>query len=196
MPPDVPDAHDPADSGQPCHSNPAGIGDRFAAVYAELHALARRHLGGERSGHTLQPTALIHEAFLRLATANAGPGSAADRRQFLALAARAMRQVLVDHARRHRAGKRSGGSWRRVTLHQELLSDHGTEVDVVALHGALERLAALDPNLAQIVELRFFGGLGIDETAALLGVSDRTVDRHWRIARGWLARELQEGAGS
>lgn len=168
----------------------------FASVYAELHGLASAQLRGERASHTLQPTALVNEAFLRLVgTGLQPPASPAEERQFLALAARAMRHVLVDHARKHRAAKRGSGA-RRVTLHEAMFAAEPAEVDALALHDALDKLATRDARMASVVEMRFFAGLDIEAIAEILGVSDRTVDRDWRIARAWLARELQEGGGS
>ncbi len=157
------------------------------SVIAELHSLAAKYLAGERPGHTLQPTALVHEAFLRLV---GSPGVPAGRSDFIALAATAMRRVLVDHARARKAAKR-GGDRRRIALDaaQAPGEDPG-EVDVLALDESLERLAALDPRQARIVELRFFGGLGVEAVASVLGVSARTVEADWRMARAWLRREL------
>ena len=158
-----------------------------ARVYEELRALAARHMRHERPGHTLQPTALANEAYLRMQAqqhvADYGRG------QFLALAARMIRRVLVDHARtRHR--QKRGGAQSPVTLHDGLEVSGRPDLDMLALHDALERLAALDPRQAEVVELRFFGGLTVEETAAVLGVSPRTVNDDWRAARAWLRREL------
>lgn len=167
---------------------PDAAGDNlFARAYGELRALAEQHLQREPQGHTLQPTALVHEAYLRLASQRA---PLENRAQFLALAARAMRRVLVDHARRKQSAKRGKGQWRRITLEESLLPSGERAVDTLALDEALEQLAALDARMGQIVELRFFGGLDIGEIAGILGVSDRTVDRDWFVARAWLARSL------
>jgi RNA polymerase sigma factor (TIGR02999 family) len=164
-------------------------------VYDELRRLAARELRRERSDHTLQPTALVHEAWLRLL---------GDRRvdfegrgHFFALAARAMRRVLIDHARRAIAGRRPPRA-ARVELSPELepLGSGGADpAEVLALDAALERLAALDPRQASVVELRFFGGLSAPEAATALGVSEATVAREWRAARAWLKRELAGEAG-
>lgn len=170
------------------------MADAFGPVYQELRVLAAKYLSGERQGHTLQPTALVNEAFVKMARGEIN-APVVDRSQFFAMAARAMRQVLVDHARKHLAQKRGKGQ-RRVTLHEDLLDTGEREVDTLQLHEALEQLAALDARLAQIVELRFFGGLGIDEIAAVLGVADRTVDRDWAVARAWLLRSLEGGSVS
>jgi RNA polymerase sigma factor (TIGR02999 family) len=158
-------------------------------VYDELRALARRHLSSERPDHTLRPTALVHEAYLRLA--DAGPLSVNGRRHFLRLAARAMRQILVDSARARGAYKRGGGGeWRRITLDGDLAGAEENPWDVLALHDALERLAALDPELERLVELRFFTGLTVAEAATVLGVSPRKAAKNWAAVRLWLRKEL------
>jgi RNA polymerase sigma factor (TIGR02999 family) len=156
-------------------------------VYPELRSLAARYFRSERRAHTLQPTALVHEVYLRLAESNSGLRGG--RAQLLALAAKAMRSILIDHARRRNAEKREGAH-RRVTL--ELIDRQGTpyQVDLLALHEALERLDRDEPVKSQVVELRFFGGLSIEETAEALGISTGTVKRQWTTARAWLFREL------
>jgi len=156
-------------------------------IYAELHAMAERLMRDQGASHTLQPTALIHEAWLRMAGGESV--DFADRGHFVALAARAMRSALVDHARRKASDKR-GGARERVPLEQaaELFSERGS--DVLALDEALQRLSAMDPELGRVVELRFFAGLSVEETASILGVSTPTIVRHWRVARMWLHREL------
>lgn len=160
-------------------------------VYAELRRQARRALRREAAGHTLQPTALVHEAYLRLVDQR--PRCWQGRAQFYGVAARCMRQVLVDAARIRHAAKRGGGA------HPITLSDVDQVVaasaeepgdDVLALDEALTRLAALDPEQARLVELRYFAGLTLDDTAATLGVSPATVSREWTVARRWLRREL------
>jgi RNA polymerase sigma factor (TIGR02999 family) len=171
-----------------------GRGDESAAarllplVYDELHAVAQRCLRRERRDHTLQPTALVNEAYLRLVDRD--DVAEADRERFMPIAAQAMRRVLVDHARRRNRAKRGGGIWQRVTLGGAVAPAGHDVVDLVALDDALKRLADQDSRLSQVVELRFFGGLSIDQTARVLGVSDRTVDNDWYVARAWLAREL------
>jgi RNA polymerase sigma factor (TIGR02999 family) len=160
-------------------------------VEAELHRLARAYMGRERREHTLQPTALVNEAFLRLADARRVRWQ--DRAHFLGIAARLMRRVLVDHARARGYRKRGGGA-QRVTLHEAVVASPDRALDVVALDRALEALAAVDDRKSQIIELRFFGGLSVEETAKVLGVSPDTVKRDWRLAKLWLLREL-EGAG-
>jgi len=159
-------------------------------VYAELRRQARRALLGEAAGHTLQPTALVHEAYLKLVDQR--PSRWQSRSQFYALAARCMRQVLVDAARTRRAAKRGGGA-HPITLSDATNLASATEVtseDVLALDEALTGLAALDPDQARIVELRYFAGLTLDDTAATLGISAATVSREWTVARLWLRREL------
>jgi RNA polymerase sigma factor (TIGR02999 family) len=175
-----------------------GAGDRDAldalvpAVYAELRRQARLVLRREPSGHTLQPTALVHEAFLRLVDQRSARWES--RAQFHAVAAEVMRRVLVDHARARQAAKRGSGAT-HVTLSgadagEAALPDAMDGVDVLALDDALTRLAALDPAKARLVALRFFAGLSIPEAAAALGVSPATVGREWAVARLWLRREL------
>jgi len=158
-------------------------------VYDELRSLARAYLAAERPGHTLQPTALVHEAFLRMVDQTRVRFKGRD--HFFAVGAHIMRRILVDHARRRRSQKR-GGSWQRVTL---VDGPGGRELDfddLLALDEALERLAKLDPRQAQVVELRFFAGFGSAETGRLLGVSQRTVEGDWTHARAWLQAELAE----
>jgi len=159
----------------------------FALVYDELHRTARSLMARERVDHTLQPTALVHEAYIRLV--DTGGSGAADRAHFLGIAARCMRQILVDHARSHRAEKR-GGDQQRVTLVEELITDEGRELELLLLDDALRRLTELDERGAKVAEMRLFGGMTIDEIAEALGVSKRTVDGDWAAARRWLAREL------
>jgi RNA polymerase sigma factor (TIGR02999 family) len=155
-------------------------------LYQQLRQVARHHLRGEREGHTLQTTALVHEAYLRLVGADAL--EVRDHCHFLALASRLMRQVLVDHARARLAAKRSGGI--KVTLTAALALSDQPAVDLLAIDEALTRLSLLDPQQCQVVELRFFGGLSIDETSEALSISAATVKRDWTTARAWLRREL------
>ena len=172
----------------------AAAADRlFQAVYGDLKRIARRQLGGSGPS-TLTPTALVHEAYLRLAR----PGNLDqnDRTHFFAVAARAMRQIVVDHARTKSAGKRGGGA-----LAVELAEDHVTppmrEIemeDLLALDAALSNLERIDGRLAQVVEWRFFGGLSLEEIAPALGLTERTIKRDWRKARAFLYRELTGGA--
>ena len=166
--------------------------DLVPIVYSELHRLARHQLRRERSGHTLQPTALTNEAFVRLFGYRQVGWQ--DRAHFFAIAAKVMRRILVDHARKRRAAKR-GADAARVTLDEAHAGVQPVDVDVLALHECLERLEALDPRQCRIVELRFFGGLSVEETASVLETSRATVTRDWNVARLWLRREL-EGASS
>lgn len=164
--------------------------DLMPAVYAELRRLAAHYLRGERPGQTLQPTALVNEAYLRLRKDR--PERWQNRAHFCAIAAHAMRQILIERARARHALKRGGGQ-PRVTFDESLpaaAADAG--FDLVALDAALERLAARDESQARIVELRFFGGLSIEETADALGISPATVKRHWAVARAWLFKELTQ----
>jgi RNA polymerase sigma factor (TIGR02999 family) len=159
-------------------------------VYAELHGLARRNMRGQPPGHTLQTTALVHEAYLRLM--GGAEASYEDRRHFLGTASRAMRSILVDMARA-RATRKRGGELLRITFHED---DHGraaqeSAAEVIAIHEALERLEKLDPRKSRVVELRFFGGLSVPETAQALDIPQRTVERLWEHARAWLFREIR-----
>jgi RNA polymerase sigma factor (TIGR02999 family) len=159
----------------------------LALIYDELHRIASGQMRNERGNHTLQPTALVHEAYLRLVDAD--QVSWEGRAHFYGVAARAMRQILVDHARRAGAKKR-GGDWRQVTLHEDIGGNLGPEIDLFDLHDAVEKLDVLDPTLGRMIELRFFGGLTLDETALVLGISRRKVAKDWAFARLWLAGEL------
>jgi RNA polymerase sigma factor (TIGR02999 family) len=156
-------------------------------VYDELLRIARNHLRKERADHTLQTTALANEACLRLM--QHGFRDVRDRCHFIALLSNSMRQILVDHARARLANKRQGG-W-RVTLSDEIVAGDSNEIDVLAVDEALGRLAELDSQQARVVELRYFGGLSISETASALDISEATVKREWAIARAWLHRELR-----
>jgi RNA polymerase sigma factor (TIGR02999 family) len=158
-------------------------------VYTELKELARRHLRKERPGHSLQSTGLVHEAYLRLLEQK--PFDTQNRAHFLMVAARLMRQILVDHARSHGAAKR--GADRRVYLDPSFLLPHERSLDVVALDDALNDLSRRDEQQGRIVELRFFGGLGYEEVAEVLNISCSTVRRDWSVAKAWLARELKKG---
>lgn len=158
-------------------------------MYDELQKLARHQLGSPGSTDTLQPTALVHEAWLRLA--NLAIVGESGRRSFYALAGKVMRSVLVDHARRKQARKRDSGQ--RITLETGFGADEENDwIDVLSLHEALERLTLIDPELVQVVELRFFAGLSEEETADVLERSPRTVRRAWRTARTWLRREIAD----
>jgi RNA polymerase sigma factor (TIGR02999 family) len=176
-----------------------GRGDREAMesvlplIYGELRQRARRQLREQRKDHTLRTTALIHEAFLRLSEDK--KFRVENREHFLGIAAQLMRWILVDHERRRRAAKRGSGVT-CVSLGEAMAAEAGlqTDVDVLALDQALTQLAALDEQQSQIVELRYFGGLSIEQTAEFLGISPATVKRDWASARAWLLRELQQAA--
>jgi len=162
-------------------------------VFGDLRRLARHHLSRERGEHTLQSTALVNEVYLRLL----GQGLTVENRtHFFAVSSHLMRQILVDYARRHRAAKRGEG-FERVTLSEaEELLPNAKNLDLLALDDALNELGRADPQLIKIVELRFFGGLSIEESAVALGISQSTVKREWATARAWLHRELTPSASS
>jgi RNA polymerase sigma factor (TIGR02999 family) len=160
-------------------------------VYGNLRRLASAYMRSEREGHTLSPTGLVHEAYLRLA---AGDLSIQDRSHFLAMAAREMRRVLVEHARARHREKRGGAGLQQVTLDEAHRISAGNQVDVLSVEEALERLAAMDARKARLVDLICFGGLSTDESAVVLEVSPATVRREWNMARAWLQHELAVGA--
>jgi RNA polymerase sigma-70 factor (ECF subfamily) len=166
------------------------INDLLPLVYDELHRLARGYFRRERGEHTLQPTALVHEAYLRLVDQRTPLQS---RSHFLAVAATQMRRVLLDYARKHHAARR-GGDDQKVLLEDTMAICHQQPVDIILLDVALEKLAALDPGQAQLVELRFFGGLSVEETAEAMGTSPATVKRSWSSARAFLHREISGGS--
>jgi RNA polymerase sigma factor (TIGR02999 family) len=174
-------------------------GDRAAlealipAVYPELRRIAGRYLRRERAGHTLQPTALVHEAYVKLIDQDRARWH--NRAQFFGVAAQLMRRILVDHAREHGAAKRGGGA-RPVTLVDAMAAAPDRGIDVLALDEALARLTALYPEQGRLVELRYFGGLTIEETGEVLGQSPATVKRQWAVARAWLLANLQEARPS
>lgn len=157
-------------------------------VYKELRRLAHRYLQKERRDHTLQSTALVHEAYLRLV--KQGNARFENRNHFFAICAQLMRQILVEYARAHRAAKRDGG--RSITFNEEIAVFKNRAVDLVELDDALNDLAKLDPQQSRIVELRFFGGLSIDETARVLGISPATVKRDWATAKAWLYYQMSK----
>lgn len=163
-----------------------------ALLYDELHELARREMASERAGHTLQPTALVHEAWLRM-TAESG-AKFADRESFFAAAATSIRRVLVDHARK-RAREKRGGGLVRVPFEESEIAEPLDDRELISLDDALARLAALDPTKARIVELRFFAGATMQQLAKALGASESTVQREWRMARAWLRSHLEETRG-
>lgn len=169
----------------------AALEQLIPLVHAELRRLARRHMARERPGHTLQPTALVNEAYLRLVDLRQMRWQ--DRNHFFAMAARLMRRILVDTAR-SRGYQKRGGHARQVSLDEGLVVSEPPSEDLLAVDTALTRLAAMSPRRAQVVELRFFGGLNVEETAEALKVSSETVKRDWRLAKAWLLRELAGGA--
>jgi len=169
--------------------NEKAAGKLLPLVYRELRALAGSRMAGERPEHTLQATALVHEAYLRLVgseqTTWEGKG------QFCLAAAEAMRRILIEHARKRGRIKR-GGKYQRVSLDIDVLANEAQPEEIEAVDDAIERLEQKDPRMGKIVRLRFFVGLSVVETAAALGLSDRTVRREWALARAWLSRELKE----
>ncbi|MBA3915560.1 MAG: sigma-70 family RNA polymerase sigma factor [Acidobacteriales bacterium] len=165
----------------------AALEELMPMVYDELRRLAQAYLRRENPGHTLQSTALVHEAYIRLIDQRV---SWQNRAHFFAIAAQAMRRILVDHARSRSAAKRGDGAC-RVTLDEGLLEAQQRDVDVIALDAALTNLAKLDAQQGQIVELRFFAGLSIEDTAEVLKISPATVKRDWAMAKAWLYREMQ-----
>jgi RNA polymerase sigma factor (TIGR02999 family) len=167
--------------------DPRAAHELLPLVYDELRRLARARMTRESPGHTLTPTALVHEAYLRL-VGDEDP-SWANRAHFFAAAAQAMRRILIERARRYGREKHGGGQW-RVTLDEGLVGADAASAEVLALHEALTRLAAQDPEMARVVELHQFAGLSIAETAAALDASERTVSRRWTAARAWLRREM------
>ena len=160
-------------------------------VYDELRRQAANYMRRERPGQSLQTTALVHEAFLKLVNQRAVEWQ--NRNHFFAIAAHVMRRILVDHARQHQAEKRGGADLTMLPIDDADASVEEPEVDLVALDQALERLALLDEQQSRVVELRFFSGLSVEETAEVLNVSTRTVKREWRAAKAWLLRELSRG---
>jgi RNA polymerase sigma-70 factor, ECF subfamily len=171
--------------------DPEALNELVPLVEKELHRLARAYMRRERNDHTLQATALVNEAFLRLARTPNPRWQG--RAHFVGIAARLMRQVLVDHARSRGYRKRGGGGLRVPLDHAPLITPE-PELDVLAVDRALEAFAKVDPRKSQVVELRFFGGLSVEETAEVLGISVETVKRDWRVAKLWLSRELERKA--
>ena len=174
-----------------------GLGDQDARdaliplIYNELRRLARRHLWRERPDHTLQSAALVNEAYLRMVRQD--PPQWQNRAHFFGVAAQMMLHILVDHARNRLAAKRGAGV-PRLSLDPEIALAQKPELDIVALDRALNKLATLDPQQGRLIELRFFGGLSIEDTSVVLGISPATVKREWATARAWLRRELKRGA--
>ena len=167
--------------------NEDALAQLMPLVYKELHRLAHRHLGRERAGHTLQTTALVHEAYMRLIDQEEVHWQ--NRAHFFAIAAQTMRRILVEYARARHYAKRGGGA-QQVSLDEAMVVSKERVAEVVALDDALQSLAKFDQRKSQMVELRFFGGLSIEETAEVLGVSPGTVMRDWTLAKTWLQREI------
>jgi RNA polymerase sigma-70 factor, ECF subfamily len=167
--------------------NPQALESLLPIVYQELHRLAVSFFGRERSGHTLQPTALVSEVYLRLAKQH--QISWQNRAQFFAIAAQMMRRILVSHARARHAAKR-GGQEECITLDEGMVTTPQRDVNLLKLDEALTKLGTMDPDKSRMVELRFFSGLSVEETAEVMGVSPRTVDRQWHTVKAWLHREI------
>jgi RNA polymerase sigma-70 factor (ECF subfamily) len=172
--------------------NPRAADKLLPLMYSELHRLAASYMRRERPDHTLQATALINEAYLRLARENAEWNN---REHFIGMAANVMRHVLVDYARAHKAQQRDGGM-KRVEMQEDLAISANKLEEVVSLDEALQRLERLHPRQGKVVELRYFGGLSVEQIALLLGVSERSVKRDWSLARIWLFRELEQVSDS
>ena len=168
--------------------DPEAVGRLAVVVYDELHRLAAGQLRDERADHTLQPTALVHEAFLKLVDQKQARWK--DRAHFLAVAALAIRRLLIDHSRKHKAAKRYVAQ--RVTLNPELDAAGGDEIDLLIMNDAMERLAERSERQSRVVELRFFGGMSVKEVAHVLDVSPSSVKGDWRLARAWLQREFEQ----
>ena len=176
------------------HGDQQALEELMPLVYSELRRLARNYLRKERPGHTLQPTALVNEAYLKLIDQRSARWQ--NRAQFYGVAAQLMRRILVDHARQQRAAKRGGVNQQRLSItsagqvgDRRLSSDPA--IDLLALHEALEELTTMDPQQGRIVELKFFGGLSIEETGEVMGIGHATVERDWKMARAWLRRKLE-----
>jgi len=180
-------------AGGPVPTGESAAAALFPHVYAELRAIAGRQLRERGPGPTLQPTLLVHEAYLKIARGD-GAVSVKDRAHFFAVASAAIRQILIDHARKRAALKRAG-SGKRVTLDEGALfgAGGGSEHDLLSLDEAMKKLAHVDERAARVVQLKFFGGLSTDEMAGVLGVSRSTIEDDWRLARAWLKRELLRG---
>jgi RNA polymerase sigma-70 factor, ECF subfamily len=175
--------------GEWSNGDEAALGKLFPLVHPELHRLAHHYMSRERMGHTLQTTAVLNEAYLRLVDETKPVWQG--RSHFIAVAAQLMRHIMVDHARKHQSLKRGGGAL-KVTLDEAALVTETRSHELLDLDEGLERLAAQDARKAQIVELRYFGGLTVEETAEFLKLSQRTVEREWTVAKAWLYRELSD----
>ena len=169
------------------NGNQAALDRLMPLVYTELRQLAHRYMRRERPGHTMQTTALIHEAYLRLVDQNQVRWQ--HQAHFFGIAARLMRQILIEHARSHTRAKRGGGVG-TISLDEAAIVSQARATELLALDDALERLATIDPRKSQVVELRFFGGLSVEEAAIVLNIAPNTVLRDWRMAKAWLRREI------
>lgn len=173
--------------------NQAALDELYPLVYDELHKLARRYMSRERKGHTLQTTALINEAYVRLVDQRNVQW--ANRSHFFAISAQIMRRILIDHARRHQYAKRGGGA-QQVSLDESAIIALDDLSEILRLDEALKSLAELDPRRSRVVELRYFGGLNNEEIAGVLNISENTVIRDWNMARAWLYSQLTTGSGA
>ena len=173
--------------------NQSALDELYPLVYDELHRLARRYMSRERKGHTLQTTALINEAYVRIVDQKNVHW--ANRSHFFAISAQIMRRILIDHARRHGYAKRGGGA-QQVSLDEAAVVTSGIGSELLRLDEALKTLADMDPRRSQVVELRYFGGLNNEEIAGVLHVSENTVTRDWNMARAWLHQQLSESASN
>jgi RNA polymerase sigma factor (TIGR02999 family) len=171
--------------------NQSALDELYPLVYDELHRLARRYMSREREGHTLQTTALINEAYVRLVDQRNVHW--ANRSHFFAISAQIMRRILIDHARRHAYAKRGGGA-QQVSLDEAAIVTRTAGAELLRLDEALKSLAEMDPRRSQVVELRYFGGLNNEEIAGVLNISENTVTRDWNMARAWLHRQLSESS--
>jgi len=167
----------------------AALNKLMPLVYSELRRLASNYLRRERQGHTLQPTALVNEAYLKLIDQRTAKWQ--NRAQFYGIAAQLMRRILVDHARQHKAAKRGGSDQQRLSITSAGGLVAKPDLDLLALHEALEELKTIDPQQERVVELKFFGGLSIEETAEVMKLGHATVERDWKMARAWLRRKLE-----
>ncbi len=170
------------------NGNQEALNQLMPLVYDELHRLASRHLRNERPGHTLQTTALVHDAYLKLVDQK--NANLQNRVQFFAVASQVMRHILVDYARSRKAFKRGGG-YCRLSLDEAVISSEEKDPDLLILNEALNSLAEIDPQQSRVVELRVFGGLTVEDTAEALGISPRTVKREWSMAKAWLHRQIR-----
>ena len=169
--------------------DPVALEKLMPLVYTELRRLASNYLRRERQGHTLQPTALVNEAYLKLVDQRNAKWQ--NRAQFFGISAQLMRRILVDHARQHQAAKRGGSDQVRLSITTAEAMVKQPEIDLLALNEALDELGKIDTQQSRIVELKFFGGLSIEETAEVLGIGHATVERDWKMARAWLRRQLE-----